>query len=352
VVLPSNPRLFGDYRRLAPGPQVAPLDGFQVGVDALFEVSGAGAARVEEAGRRLALARADLASERVRARARAWGTWVEVQVATQRVAVLEEAEAVQRRVELASRERQLAGVAGEPDLAAATLELASVRAQLAEARRLEAAARMGLRAVLDLPAGEPLLLAEPPAEPAATRDEGGYVERALERRPELAALRARLQLLEQTDTRLAREAFPRLGVTLGLDAAPASQAFGYGGLSVELPVAQRNQGPRALVAAQRGTEETRLELELRRVHREVASAFRGLAERKAQLRLLVEQALPAAERSVALVEQGWRAGRFDVFRLTAATRELQRVRQQQLETLLLAWLDLIDLERSSGGLNP
>jgi cobalt-zinc-cadmium efflux system outer membrane protein len=352
VFLPTNPRLFADYRRLASGPAQDPVNGFNLGVDALVEVSNAAGARLAEAEQRLEVARTELAVERVRAQGRAWAAWVEAQVASLRVAVLEDALTVQERVALASQERVAAGVAGEPDLTAVLVEEAWVRAQLAEGLRQRVAAQMALRQLLDLPAPEPVPLGPPPGEPDLPGDPEGLVQRALQRRPELAAVRARLGLLEKGDERLAREAFPRVGLTLGLDAAPASPLFAYGGLSVELPVAQRNQGPRAVVAAQQEGERERLELTLRRVGREVAVAHQGLAGRRAQLALLTDAAVPAALRTQELVEQGWRAGRFDVFRLTQASRELLRVRQQRLETLLFTWLDFIELERASGGLSP
>lgn len=352
VPLPTNPRLAGDYRRLLTGPATAPLDGASVTLDALFEVSGAGGARLAEAEQRVALARAELARERVRARARAWGAWVEAQLAAERVKAVEEDLALQVEVGRASEQRLQTGVAGAPDLAAVAVELASVRARLSEARRQQHAAQLALRAALGLPASEALELGPPPGEPELPRPEAASLARALEQRPELKALAARRALLEAADDRLAREAFPRVGAALGFDASPASPGFGFAGLSVELPVAQRNQGPRAVVAAQAETERTRLALELAQVEREVAQAHRAFTERLQQLQLLSEQALPSAQLSQSLVEQGWRAGRFDVFRLTAATRELQRVRAQQLETRLLAWLDLIELERTSGGLAP
>jgi cobalt-zinc-cadmium efflux system outer membrane protein len=352
VFLPTNPRLYADYRRLTSAPAQELVNGFNLGVDALFEVSGAGAARLDEAERRVDLARAELAAEQVRARGAAWGAWVEAHVADLRVGVLEDALAVQQRVEHASRERVASGVAGEPDVTAVLVELASVRAQLVEGRRQQEAARMTLRTLLDLPHDEPLELGEAPAGPGPALGEEAAFARALERRPELAAVRARLALLEQSAERLTREAFPRLGVTLGLDAAPASPLFAFAGLSVELPVAQRNQGPRAVAAAQQQSERERLQVELRRAEREVATAAHTLAGHRAQLALLTDDAVPAALRTLELVEQGWRAGRFDVFRLTAASRELLRVRQQRLETLLLTWLDFIELERASGGLTP
>ena len=355
VPFPTNPRLFADYRPLAvelPGQPVDPRNGYNLGLDGTFEVSGAGFARVEEAERRVALARAELRQEQAAAAARAWSGWIELLLADQRVVALEEMRSLAQRVANAARERVSVGVAGDPELAAVEAELARVKTQHLEALRQQQAARLRLTQVLDLAVDEPLVLAPSELLPGPAEDEARLLERALERRPELATLKARLSVLEALEVRLLREALPKLGYNLGLDAAPASPVFAYLGLAVELPLAQRNQGPRALAAAQRETERARLEAQLRRVQREVALARRNFEARRAQLAVLTSEALPAARRTQALVEQGWRAGRFDVFRLTTATRDALRLEEERLETLLAAWTDFIDLQRASGGLNP
>ncbi len=355
VFLPVNPRLFADYRPMAvelPGQPVDPRHGYNLGLDGQVEVSGASGARLEEAERRVALARGELRFEQALAAARAWVSYVEVLLAAQRVTRLEEALATQQRVEAASRERLSAGVVGEPDVTTVAVELASVRAQLLEATRQVQAARLGLAQVLDLGPLEVQQLAPTSLALAEAPTEAALVAQALERRSELATLRARLALVEATQTRLAREGFPKVGYNVGLDAAPASPVFAFLGLSVELPVAQRNQGPRAVAAAQRETERARLENELRRVEREVALARGNYEARRAQVALLEQDALPNARRTAELIEVGWRAGRFDIFRLTTATRELQRVERERLEALLGAWGDFVELQRVSGGLNP
>ncbi|MCU0695317.1 MAG: TolC family protein [Myxococcaceae bacterium] len=351
IFLPTNPRLFVDYRRLAFSAPMDPLNGYNLGVDGTLEVSGAGFARVEEASRRVSLAQSELQLAQTLARVRAWLAYVEAQAATERVRILEGALATAQRVESASRERLKNGVAGEPDVAAASLEVASVRAELEESRRLQEAARASLRQVLDLPADEPIDVEPAFREPTDVGTEDELVTRAIDRRPELASVKARLSLLETIDSRLFREGLPRLSYNLGFDAAPASPVFGYAGLGVELPV-QRNQGPRAVAQAQRETERVRLETELRRVRRDVAATRKSYLSRLSQLGTLTKDAVPAAERNEDLVEEGWKAGRFDIFRLTAATRELNRVRRERLETLLSAWADYVELQRASGGLTP
>ncbi|MEW6432920.1 MAG: TolC family protein [Myxococcota bacterium] len=351
----TNPRLFGDYRWLAKeqaGTPSDPFHGYNVGINGEFEVSGAWGARIDEAERRVELARAELAEARIAAAARAWRAWVDAQVAERLVTAADEAVALQERVERATRERLEAGVSGEPDLTTVAEELAAVRVAREEVLRLREAARMELRDVLDLPPDAALELPAHGLELAPVPDAPRALTRAQDRRPELAALKARVALLEAAEARLFREAVPKVGLNLGFDGAPASPVFGFAGLSVELPVAQRNQGPRAVTHAQRATELARLDAVKRRIAREVTQALADYAAHVRALAILSEQALPNAERTQALVEAGWRAGRFDVFRLTTATRELLRVRRERLDTLSAAWRAWVELERVSGGLAP
>jgi cobalt-zinc-cadmium efflux system outer membrane protein len=208
---------------------------------------------------------------------------------------------------------------------------------------------MDLREALDLPAEHEIVLTTALDDPPPAPPEAPLVTRATEARPELAEIRARFDLLDATDARLERESDPRVGFYGGVDAAPLSPIFGVVGVAVELPVAQRNQGPRARVARERATEMTRLELERRRIIREVIATRVAYESRRAELRVIGDEALPAAERTFALVETGWQAGRFDVFRVTTAARDLVTIRAQHLDALEAAWLERVALDRAVGG---
>jgi outer membrane protein TolC len=347
----TNPRLFADYRPLVielPGQPSDPRHGYLVGLDGLLEVSGASGARLTEADKRVVLARQELAFEQASAAAAAWRFVAEVSLSAERVKTAERAVAVQGRVESAAREQFKAGVVGEPEVAVVSVEAASVKAQVEEAKREAMAANFSLQQVLDVPAGT-LEMAGLSLRPPPLPSEDELLTRAVRQRPELAAIKARLALLEVSDDRLAREGFPKVGYNVGLDTAPASPGFAFLGLSVELPLL-RNQGARAVVQAQRETEKTRLEASIRRAEREVRASRASAQSRLNQVVLLEEQAIPNARRSAELVEVGWRSGRYDLFRLTTALREVVRVEREWLESLAAAWADYIELQRVSGGL--
>ena len=175
------------------------------------------------------------------------------------------------------------------------------------------------------------------------------MKRAREELPDLGAIRARLLLLAASDERLKKEARPKLGARLGIDASPASPVYGIAGVSVELPFAQRNQGPRAVVAAERETEldrydftTSRLDLALRAIH----GAYESNRE---ELTVLTRDGVPAAEEHLRLVETGWRAGRFDIFRLTTAAQTLVRMKAARVGALERIWQQRMLLERWTGG---
>jgi outer membrane protein TolC len=328
------------------------MQGYLAGVDGSVEVSGASGTRITEAKARLKVAETDLMFERRDAVARAWIAYVNAQFADARLRVLDESIAVQERVAAASVERVAAGVGTEPDVLTVQAELAMMRAERTHAERIALVARGELLHIIDFGPEHTLALDPIPDTLPEVASFETLVARALEERPDLANVRARIELLSATDRRLFREAIPRLGYNLGIDGAPASPAFAFFGLSVENPFAQRNQGERAVTNAQARTERLRLDSVVGRLGREVKIARESYQKRRAELAIIANEAAPSVERTRALIETGWRAGRFDVFRLTSATREALRLRREVLDLTIAAWTDFVALELATGGLKP
>src|SRR5258708_25028113 len=97
--------------------------------------------------------------------------------------------------------------------------------------------------------------------------------------------------------------------------------YGMIGGTGELPIGQRNQGPLAMTARARESALTHLDLESRRLAREVIGAYQAYEARRLELSRLNDKAIPAAERTLSFAEAGWQAGRFDLFRLLTAARD-------------------------------
>lgn len=357
VVLPVNPRLALQGRGLAvpqagvSGSTLDPRFGYDVSLDFLFDISGAPRSRVAEAEERIEISRLALALAQSRAAARAWIAWIDLELAERLRVVTEEMVVLYGRVSEAVRQRQQFGVAAGPDVATANLELAFVRTQLEDAHLARINAEFEYRSSLDLAPSDGLPALLVPKRPPPLPQAQELLERAYARRPELALIQRRLRLLAVTEKRLGREVVPRLGLIVGYDQSPASSSYAYGGLSVDLPLAQRNQGPKAVNRAQVLTETERLELVRRSVAREVQTGRARYESLLARVALLEDEALPAAEEARRLVEEGWRAGRIDMFRMNLASRELVRVRGERLQALRNAWNEYIALMRLTGGLN-
>lgn len=351
LIFPANPRLSIDVRPPITYFGTNHDPGYGVMLDFPVDLGGAPSARVHEAQRYADLAGAELKIERLRARYDTWTAYVRAAIDTERVVALEQLTDIGERVLSASRQRSERGAGNDIDEALAEGQVVQLRVQIEEARRTRDAHMMALRDGLDLAASEALTLTTTLVDPPPPPDANGLLARALVSRPEVAGLRGRMAVLDASDRRMAREVFPRMGLYVGVDAAPASALFAMVGLSVELPLAQRNQGARARVAAARAGEDDRLALQLRRIEREVVAAHASFTSRLVQLRALTDSALPAAQRALDLTETGWRSGRFDVFRVTAAARDVGKVRGMRLDALEAAWLDRIELDRAIGGLD-
>jgi cobalt-zinc-cadmium efflux system outer membrane protein len=348
VILPVNPRLLADARPAITVGTWRDL-GYAVTGEITFEVGGGPGARLREAARAVESARALLAVARRDARSQAWERYVRAKAAELRVAETRASEELARRVLDAMRLREDLGASGDIDASTAALDAALLAAAGEDARFELGTRTAALRDAIDWPSAEPLALSTALGDPPPSPPPARLLEHALRARPELAEARARAALLHATDARLAREAVPHVGLYGGVDAAPLSPVYGVAGVSVELPVAQRNQGPRARVARDLDVEAYRFGLEGRRVEREVLAASEAYDARRSELAQVRDHAMPAAERTFALIERGWKAGRFDVFRLTAAARDVVRVRAQHLDVLEAAWLARVELDRASGG---
>lgn len=349
IIMPVNPRLQLEVRPpFSQGKFIGDL-GYAATIDGNFDLGGAPGARVREVERDVELASAERQLERVSARLRVVAAYLGAQLDELRAREARAGMEIAQRVLDAAQKRIDAGAGSEFERASAQLELTRVATAEEAALRERDAALMALRDGLDIAASAPLELTTAVEEPPPLAAESTYLAAARKHHPELVVSAARERSLLATRERLERETFPRLGLYAGIDSAPKSPAFGVLGVSGELPVAQRNQGPRAVVAAELETERARRELRVRQIEREVTEAYSAHERRRRELTLLTRDGLPAALRSFELAEAGWQAGRFDWFRVALAARDLVELRAQRIEALAALWAQRIVLARAQGG---
>jgi cobalt-zinc-cadmium efflux system outer membrane protein len=351
ILLPTNPRLAVEVRPPFSAAGIGDV-GYAATLDAAFDLGGAPGARVREVERDVELARAQRNIQSMDARLRALAAYLNAQLAELGLAEARAGIELAQRVLDAAQQRIDAGAASDFERASAQLELSKIEAAQQAALRDRDEHWMALRDVLDVAADQPVELTTQIEAPTPLSMLPVYLHKAGSSHPELVASQARLRSLRATRERLERETFPRLGLYAGVDAAPKSPAFGVLGVTGELPFAQRNQGPRAVVARATETELTRLEIQRRRIAREVTGAWTAHERRRAELDVLTQSALPAAQRSFELAEAGWKAGRFDWFRVALAARDLVQVRAQRVAALSALWTQRIVLARAQGGDAP
>ncbi len=348
VLLPVNPSVSVDAR---PG-----LDretrgdvGVAGSIDFMFEVGGGPGAREREADARTRAATADSSVAGLEAQLAAERAYVAERIAALRISHAREAIELGERVLAAALERANAGAGSDIDVSSAQSELAEFRAELHAAEAERRQREMELRYLVAIPATASLRLTTSIDQPAATAPITALIQRAREQLPDLGAIRARLLLLAASDERLKKEALPKLGARLGVDASPASPVYGIAGVSVELPLAQRNQGPRAVVAAERETELDRYDFTAGRLDLALRAIHGAYESHREELTVLTRDGVPAAEEHLRLVETGWRAGRFDIFRLTTAAQTLVRMKAARVGALERIWQQRLLLERWTGG---
>jgi outer membrane protein TolC len=347
--IPANPRLAMELRPAVTGGALLGDMGYGGTLDLPFDLGPAPSARGREAQSGVAVAEADLATERRQARGQVAALYIQCNTWAARVAEFDALLQIAERILRASITRSAAGASGDVDEATARSELSVLQSQRQGATRQYDAYLMQMRSLLDLPHDAPLVLTSPLGAPKMPLGEQVLIARALNQKPELARARAKIAALMATSERLRGELFPKLSVFLGVDAAPVSPVFAQLGLSVELPFAQRNQQARAVTETQTQAEQTRLEFQLRQIVRDVAAARSSYESRRSELSVLTEQGLPAAERALELVLAGWLAGRFDIFRVSAAARDVARLRALHMDALEATLLDYAALEFQVGG---
>ena len=201
-----------------------------------------------------------------------------------------------------------------------------------------------------LPVSPPLVLstshAAPPVLDAAPLDDL-YVLAETER-ADLLAIRRQEAALKSEEARLRREAVPSLLLAFDYQRDLPGQTFLGGTVGLTLPMWNRNQGPLAQVHATEHQRQAEERLLRTRIRGEVALASRKLQLLRVQVQEFQQNVLPPAERNMELLRRGWQAGKFDLFRVITASRELTETRLRLLDLLEDLWVAAIELERAVG----
>jgi cobalt-zinc-cadmium efflux system outer membrane protein len=286
---------------------------------------------------------------RAETRARARAAYVGAQLAGAQVDAAKAREKLVEKLLSAVEARAAAGAASDVDLAQARLERGAARGARVDATLAAAEALSRLRPLIGLPAAQSLVLDGGLATPLPPPgDLPTLLARAEERRLELAALGAQKAEIDADLERLRREAIPSPTLFVELERDLPGQLLVAGGIGLPLPAWRRGQGEIALAQAERRRLDDERELVAREVVAEVERAFQTEQAAREMSEVFEREVLPAATQAIALMTEGWQAGKFDLFRLLQTSRDASEARRLYLETLGKLWTASIDLDRAVG----
>jgi len=353
ILLPTNPVIGGGVgpRREGPPANLVSERGLQYFVHAeqTVEVGGQRSARRNVVSRALHTAELRVEVARAETRARVRAAYVGTQLALARVEAATQREALVTKLLDAVKARVAGGASSNVDLELARLERGSAARARIDATLAATDALARLRLLVGMPPAQKVELAEravaPPQRDVALPD---LLARAHAQRAELAALSSGIDEIDADIVRLRREIIPSPTLFVELQRDLPGQLFIGGGLALPIPVWRRQQGELALARSDRLRVQEERTLVERDVALEVERAFQSEAAQREMSLLLDREVLPAAEAAVTLMTEGWRAGKFDLFRLLQTSRDASEARRLHLETLGLLWESSIALDRAVG----
>ena len=248
--------------------------------------------------------------------------------------------------------------------------------QLVEVNRLDASrqllasrvdiATLQLKLLAGMPADAPLTLRGELTTSAPLLERSEAVRRAVESRPDLAAARADVGMAramirkEQAEGRWDASinvgymrqdfGFGLNGLTNSGQTRPIQDVFHYfgGGITVMLPVRNRNQGNIAAAEAGARAAERRLEFATLTVHQEVDAAFAQFQATARSLDIYGRGVRDVARRNLDVVRQSYELGRGSLLDVIAEQRRFIDVETGYTDVLKQVYDAAVEVERAVG----
>jgi cobalt-zinc-cadmium efflux system outer membrane protein len=244
----------------------------------------------------------------------------------------------------------------QQDVLQANLELAQQDRRKLELDRTEKVAVARINTLLRQPPGAPL--PPPPKQletPNVQMDRDFVQQLALEQRPDLRALAAKVQAEEAAVTLACKEHYPDVEVfgrydTFWQPADTQGDLRGQVGVNMNVPIyaGRLNAALReAMFRVSRRSaeyEQRRLDIQL-----EVATAYEEVDETRQTLQLFTQKLIPAAEQNVAAARSNYDVSKTTFLDLATAQRQLITLREEREVTLAVYHKRLAELTRVTGG---
>jgi outer membrane protein TolC len=259
-----------------------------------------------------------------------------------------------RRFRETARDKYESASAPQQDMLQADVELAELERRQIELERGGRIALARINTLLHLAPDAPL----PPPPP---RLQTGAVlasvrqlrEMAVARRPDLAALGAKVRAARASLALTYRDFYPDLELYGRYDSfwQPSSQRDlrAQVGMNLNVPIYKDRRRAAASEAMYRlRQQQAEYEQRVDDIHREVQAAYEQFDGSQRIVQLYAKQLLPAAERNVESARADYEAGQADFLRLVAAERQLIMLQERQQETIVEYYRNRAQLERAMG----
>ena len=322
-----------------------------------FEISGKRGARSDAADWLLVAAEALVRADSARLAFAVKRAFVVAQMAEEHLAVTESVVEVFRQGERNAAIRQVDGDLSVYDLRRLRIERVRYETLVADADLAASIARTNL-ALLILPdvdglsaevtaaqVGPEERLGTLPSEPALDLAS----ERAVSRRPEVAAASAEVMVARAND-RVARALrIPDITATGGYKSQSDGFRGAFLGLSVPLPVFDRRSGDVAAAEARVRAADDRRVLTRRRIQADIRNASRSYMSLRDRSAFLQENLLEGTSNILEIAQVAYDAGEMTLVELLDAAEALRDAQVAEARLRADLWIAFYDMERARGG---
>jgi len=328
--LPYNPEV-----GVAVSPRTRDVGGsrdYDASLDQTIELGKRGSrVRAAEARRAAARARRDFTHLQVRSGARR--AYFLALAEASRVTATREAEIVADELRAAARERLNLGAGTQLEVNVASAAAGRARGERLGAERRYRRARAELAAAIGAAAGEDVEPSgEMPALGPPPSDEPAMLARALAERPDLLAVRQE-RLAADAEVGLARAlGIPDPTIGVSYERTPEDRRL-LVGVSVPIPLFNRNQGGRAAARALRTRASVTEDAARRAVEREVRAAYQGCLLAREAVEGFDRDVVLKMDENVDLARESFRAGKIGLFDFNVIRRDLVETQIAYLDAL-------------------
>lgn len=316
----------------------------------VLELGGKRSARIKLADTERSLAAGQLELARTDLRADVSAAYFDALAAQERVELAQASVDVAQGAARAAAKRVAAGRVSPVEEDRAGLALASSRMELAGARTALSVALHRLAAWWGDAKPAPAPLVMPALDPAPLPP---FEELARDLAASVRLRQANLQVArDEAQVGVDRaQRLPDLTLIVGSKKEDEiGRAQTVLGLSVPLPLFNRNGGALQASLARAEQARARFEAERLRLQQELGAAYQRAQLAREQVRSMRDEILPAARRVFDATVTGFEAGKFGFLDVLDAQRTLLQIRTQYIETLHERYRALADLGRHTGPL--